>query len=133
MELTLHRRLESMEIVRNLILLSVVAMMPNVAFAVDEMSIEEADTLLSLQEVAVTAIKQSSRVKSLPIASTVIAGTEIERLKMVSAKNDSEVAPNVYMPEYGSRMPSSVYVRGIGARIDQPVVGLNVDNVPFLH
>ena len=133
MELTLHRRLESMEIVRSLILLSVVAMMPNVAFAGEEMSVEEADTLLSLQEVAVTAIKQSSRVKSLPTASTVIAGTEIERLKMVSAKNVSEVAPNVYMPEYGSRMTSSVYVRGIGARIDQPVVGLNVDNVPFLN
>ena len=33
----------------------------------------------------------------------------------------------------GSRMTSSIYVRGIGARIDQPVVGLNVDNVPFLN
>ncbi|MFR9672550.1 MAG: TonB-dependent receptor, partial [Rikenellaceae bacterium] len=28
---------------------------------------------------------------------------------------------------------SSIYVRGLGARIDQPVVGLNIDNVSFLN
>ena len=37
------------------------------------------------------------------------------------------------MPQYGSRMTSSVYVRGLGTRIDQPVVGLNIDNVPILN
>ena len=30
-------------------------------------------------------------------------------------------------------MTSTIYVRGMGARIDQPVVGFNVDNVPFLN
>ena len=43
------------------------------------------------------------------------------------------MAPNFYMPDYGSRMTSSVYVRGLGARMDQPVVGLNIDNVPVLN
>ena len=37
------------------------------------------------------------------------------------------------MPQYGSRMTSSVYVRGLGTRIDQPVVGLNIDNVPIIN
>ncbi|MFI3315705.1 MAG: TonB-dependent receptor, partial [Rikenellaceae bacterium] len=36
-------------------------------------------------------------------------------------------------PDYGSRITSSIYVRGLGARIDQPVIGLNVDNVPFIN
>jgi outer membrane receptor protein involved in Fe transport len=35
------------------------------------------------------------------------------------------------MPDYGSRMTSSIYVRGLGTRIDQPVVGMTVDNVPI--
>jgi outer membrane receptor protein involved in Fe transport len=48
-------------------------------------------------------------------------------------KNVSGVVPNFYMPDYGSRMTSTIYVRGLGARIDQPVVGLNVDNVPFMN
>ena len=30
-------------------------------------------------------------------------------------------------------MTSSIYVRGLGARIDQPVIGLNIDNVPVLN
>ncbi len=37
------------------------------------------------------------------------------------------------MPDYGSRMTSSIYVRGLGARIDQPVVGLTIDNIPYLN
>ena len=48
-------------------------------------------------------------------------------------KNVSAIAPNFFIPDYGSRMTSSIYVRGLGARIDQPVVGLNVDNVPILN
>lgn len=37
------------------------------------------------------------------------------------------------MADYGSRITSSIYVRGIGARMDQPSVGLNVDNVPYMN
>ncbi len=48
-------------------------------------------------------------------------------------KDISLVAPNFYMPDYGSRMTSSIYVRGLGARIDQPVVGLTIDNIPYLN
>ena len=48
-------------------------------------------------------------------------------------KGVSEIAPNFFMPDYGSRMTSSIYVRGIGARIDQSAVGLNIDNIPYLN
>ena len=30
-------------------------------------------------------------------------------------------------------MTSSIYVRGFGARIDQPVIGMTVDGVPYLN
>ena len=40
--------------------------------------------------------------------------------------------PNFYIPDYGSRMTSSIYMRGQGTRIDQPVVGMNIDNVPIM-
>ncbi len=96
-------------------------------------AVEEPDTILSLDEVSVTAIKQSADMRRLPVASTVVGASEVERLNIVTMKDVSEVAPNFYIPDYGSRMTSSIYVRGIGARIDQPVVGLNVDNVPFMN
>lgn len=94
---------------------------------------EPADTTLTLREVSVTAIKQTLDIASLPVASTVVGNGELEKLNIVTMKGVSEVAPNFYIPDYGSRMTSSIYVRGLGARIDQPVIGLNVDNVPYLN
>lgn len=92
------------------------------------------DTARWLGEVSVTAIKEASPDISLhPVASTVIGEKQLERLGILTMKGVSEIAPNFYIPDYGSRMTSSIYMRGIGARIDQPVVGLNVDNVPFLN
>ncbi|MDE6265422.1 MAG: TonB-dependent receptor plug domain-containing protein, partial [Paramuribaculum sp.] len=98
---------------------------------------ETGDSVISLEkaigEVTVTAIKQNADLTLHPVAGTVINRAQVERLNIVSVRGASEIAPNVYMPQYGSRMTSSIYVRGIGARIDQPVVGLNIDNVPFLN
>lgn len=91
-----------------------------------------ADTL-RLDDVSVTAIKQGNFLGDQAVAYTLVDSKEIQRLNIVTMKDVSEVAPNFYIPSYGSRMTSSIYVRGIGARIDQPVVGLNVDNVAFLN
>lgn len=96
-------------------------------------AVAESDSVRKLDEVSVTAIKQSADLGFQPQASTVVGRVRVERLGIVSMKGISEIAPNVYMPDYGSRMTSSIYVRGIGARIDQPVVGLNVDNVSYLN
>ena len=106
--------------------------MPLTASGLPEADPVYADTL-QLDEVSVTAIKQSQAVTDQPVASTIVRAAEIERLNVVTMKDVSEIAPNFYIPAYGTKMTSSIYVRGLGARIDQPVVGLNVDNVPFLN
>lgn len=66
-------------------------------------------------------------------AVTRITGAQSRRLGINAMKGVSLIAPNVFMPDYGSRMTSSIYVRGLGARIDQPVVGLSIDNIPYLN
>lgn len=88
---------------------------------------------MTLGEVDVTAIKSGPELRSQPVSATTVGVTEIDRLNIVTIKGASPLVPNFYLPDYGSRMTSSVYVRGLGARIDQPVVGLNVDNVCFLN
>lgn len=98
----------------------------------DEFSVPS-DSATMLGEVSVTAIKQQGPMQSQPTAVTTLGSSEVERLNIMTMKNVSEIAPNFYIPDYGSRMTSSIYVRGIGARIDQPAVGLNVDNVPYLN
>ncbi len=37
------------------------------------------------------------------------------------------------MPEYGTKLTSPIYIRGIGSRINSPSVGLYVDNVPYFE
>ena len=105
---------------------AIIALSANAAETTDSISVR-------LSEISVTAIKQTALADNLPTASTVIGKNEIERLNVVTMKDASEIAPNFYIPDYGSRMTSSIYVRGLGARIDQPVVGLNIDNVPYLN
>lgn len=48
-----------------------------------------------------------------------------------SAGDLSTLAPGFYMPRYGSRLTSALYVRGIGARIGAPAVGMYVDGLPL--
>lgn len=102
----------------------------SIACGIWAVDIEESDTL---QEITVSSIKQTSDLNKSPASLTVLNSTHVERLGVDAIKNVSAIAPNFYIPDYGSRMTSSIYVRGIGARIDQPVVGLNVDNVPVLN
>ncbi|MFI3283022.1 MAG: TonB-dependent receptor [Rikenellaceae bacterium] len=91
------------------------------------------DTLLNVDQVNVTTIKQGLNLRGEAISSTIFNSQDIENQKVSTMKNVSTTVPNFYIPDYGSRITSSIYVRGLGARIDQPVVGLNIDNVPFIN
>lgn len=91
------------------------------------------DSLVSLPELNVRAIKQDEKLRVAPVASSFLSSSELETVGAVSVKSISDMVPNFYVPDYGSRITSTMYVRGIGARIDQPAVGLNVDNVPVLN
>lgn len=86
-----------------------------------------------LKPIEVLGVKQMADGGVAVEAVTKISGAEARRLGIEAPKGISLVAPNFYMPDYGSRMTSSIYVRGLGARIDQPVVGLTIDNIPYLN
>lgn len=85
-----------------------------------------------LGEVSVTAIKGGES-PNADEAVTYIGSSAIKTYDIINLKQAAALAPNFYMPAYGSRMTSSVYVRGLGTRIDQPSVGLNIDNIPIIN
>ncbi len=93
----------------------------------------EADTTIVVDKVQVTAIKQGPVLRSLPIAATIVGHRDVERGDVDALKKLSDAVPNFHAPDYGSRMTSSIYVRGLGSRIEEPVVGLNIDNVPVMN
>lgn len=94
---------------------------------------EAADTVIVVDKVQVTAIKQGLVLRSQPVAASIVGSRAIGRSRIGALKELSQTVPNFHAPDYGSRMTSSIYVRGLGARIDQPVIGLNIDNVPVLN
>ena len=86
-----------------------------------------------LDELDVVAIKNNVAFRHSPVSGTMIGQWDAERLGMSDVKGLSAVVPNFHIPDYGSRITSTIYVRGIGARMDQPAVGLTVDNVGILN
>ena len=104
-----------------------------VAMAATTDAIPDSLSVYDLEELNVVAVKQEARLREDAVSATVIGRAEIEELAIDGMKTASNVIPNFYIPDYGSRITSSIYVRGIGARMDQPAVGLNVDNVPYLN
>ena len=92
---------------------------------------EAIDTAVVMDNVQVTAIKQGLTLRNRPVAASVVGRETIERRGVTAIKELSQLVPNFHIPDYGSRMTSSVYVRGLGARIDQPVMGLNVEQRPL--
>ena len=93
----------------------------------------EVDSVVTVEEIRVTALKQGMVLADRPVAASIFGRAESERHHIAALKNLSQNVPNLHIPDYGSRMTSSIYVRGLGARIDQPVMGLNVDNVPMMN
>ena len=99
--------------------------------------VEQPDSLMQVvvNEVYVEgyATKRHYKLEREPISSAVVGESMLRREHIVSIKDLSAVVPNFFQPDYGSKMTSSIYVRGFGARIDQPVIGVTVDGVPYLN
>lgn len=89
--------------------------------------------LRTLEEFEVTATKENTDIKKLPVSSTIIGTETLERSDALSIKEFSAKVPNMFMPDYGSKLTSPLYIRGVGSRINAPSVGLYVDQVPFFE
>jgi len=96
---------------------------------------EHRDTIYTLKEIVVDGIyaKESISLPQRTVSGTNVSGLELEKQHINSLKELSSFAPNFFIPDYGSKITSSVYIRGIGSRIDQPAVGLYVDGIPMLN
>lgn len=93
------------------------------------------DTIQSLflNEVIISSsTKETNELKSLPGAASVITPQMIEGQKIISIKNLSMIVPNLYMYDYGSKLSTPAYIRGIGERSSGQSIGIYVDNLPYL-
>lgn len=89
--------------------------------------------MIELGEIVIKASKDNVTYKAIPASVSVISSTSIAENQIQSLSEISAAAPNFFMPEYGSKLTSPVYIRGIGSRINSPSVGLYVDYVPYFE
>lgn len=90
-------------------------------------------TQLRADIVVLSSTKETNSLKSLPAAVSVFSPKNLEAMQVHSIKDLSAVVPNFFIPTYGSKMSSPLYIRGIGARTGSQTVSMYVDNVPYFN
>lgn len=94
---------------------------------------EDTTKVVDLEElVVISSPKETSKLRQLPTSVSMISQKDMSAYHITSLKNASSIVPNFFMPDYGSRLTSAMYIRGIGSRINTPAVGMYVDNIPYL-
>ena len=76
--------------------------------------------------------KENRKLRELPAAVTLLSQKDMQANQVTSIKSLSALVPSIYIPDYGSKLTSAIYIRGVGSRINTPSVGLYVDNVPYI-
>ena len=99
----------------------------------DKAGLLDTSRVYDLDEIVVVSQpKEVTTLRRQPLSSTVLSGRDISTLGTHSLSDIAAYVPSFAMPAYGSRLTSSVYVRGIGSRVNNPAVGIYIDGIPLV-
>ncbi|MBP1630013.1 MAG: fyuA [Bacteroidetes bacterium] len=92
------------------------------------------DSCINLKEIFITSeCKFDTSLRNEALSSSSFDIKNIENNGSKGIKDIALNTPNLFIPDYGSKTTSSIYVRGIGSRIDNPIIGYYMDNIPILN
>ena len=101
--------------------------------AVEAVAVNDTSKVIDLDELVVVAQpKEQVRLRLQPVSSNVFGSEQLQQLNVHDLSQLSQYVPSFAMPSYGARLTSSMYVRGIGSRINSPAVGIYYDNIPLM-
>lgn len=95
----------------------------------------DSSRVVDLDEVVIVSQPKDQYVlRQQPLSSSVFDQKEMERLHVNDLRDLSFYVPSFSMPNYGSRLTSSIYMRGTGSRLNAaaPSVPVYYDNIPLL-
>ena len=114
-----------------IILYATFLILSNVLFAQIE-EVVDASIQFELDEIVVGSTKETNDMRSLPGSISFVNPRMMEERQIRSIVDISAVIPNFFIPIYGSKMSTPVYIRGIGERSTGQSIGMYVDNMPYL-
>ena len=95
--------------------------------------VTDTSKVVDLDEVVVVSQpKEQVRLRLQPLSSNAFGDEQLQKMNIRNLSQLSDYVPSFAMPAYGSRLTSSMYVRGIGSRINNPAVGVYYDNIPLM-
>lgn len=96
-------------------------------------ALSDSSKVFDIDEVVVVSQpKEVLRLRQQALSSTSLSGSLMKKMGVSDLRDLSQFVPNFVMPNYGSRLSSSVYVRGIGSRVNSPAIGLYLDGIPVM-
>ena len=96
-------------------------------------ALSDSSKVFDIDEVVVVSQpKEVLRLRQQALSSTSLSSPLMKKLGVSDLRDLSQFVPNFVMPNYGSRLSSSVYVRGIGSRVNSPAIGLYLDGIPVM-
>lgn len=88
---------------------------------------------IELGEIIITGSKSDLKLKDLPSSVSLLTQRTLKDDEIQSLTDITSIAPNLFMPDYGSKLTTPIYIRGIGAKLNSPGVALYVDEVPYFE
>lgn len=124
---------------KRLVFLAIALIFSCKAMAISVHDVNPTDTIMTheLDEIAVigssSIMRQAGTLNKIPATFSLITPIQIRQLDIKSIADLTSIVPNFYMPDYGSRLTSAIYVRGIGSRSSGQTIGVYIDGVPLLN
>lgn len=100
----------------------------------NNLTINDSSHVYDIEEIVVVAQpKEVMKLRMQPSSSTSFSSADMKQLGMHDLRDISAHTPAFTMPDYGSRLTSSAYIRGTGSRINNPAIGIYYDGIPIVN
>ena len=86
----------------------------------------------TLQAGTVVALKESIPLSQVASPVSSIRPERMRATGTYRPNSLSGMVPGLHIPDYGASLTSTIYLRGLGSRMENPVLGLYVDGIPIL-
>lgn len=88
--------------------------------------------LLEVVEISADQAMRTTLTAGRPLARSLLSPQQLLRYDVADLTALTSRVPGLYIPDYGSRRSTAVYLRGVGARSSGQTIGLYVDGIPTL-
>ena len=85
-----------------------------------------------LPAITVSALKEQVSTAQVASAVSVISAQTLQKEGKYRPNALSSMVPGLHIPDYGASLTSTIYLRGLGSRMENPVMALYIDGIPVI-